>query len=161
MLEIIVTVAIITVIFGLGLPSFLRFQKSFLPAANASRLTHTLTIAARSARLGVENSAWGVYFKYNEVTRVGESITIFAGNSYATRDIKYDRITTLPNGIKFNSVSLSGATPSIGNDHEIVFAVNRGNTTQYGFIEVETDSQKYIVGISVLGIPVFLSISPH
>jgi len=154
LLEILIVTAILIVLFGLGLPSFLHFQESFMPAANASRLAHTLTTASRSARLGVENKAWGVYFNYNETTRAGESITIFAGNSYLSRDTNFDRITTLPSGIKFNSVSLSGAVPSSGNDHEIVFSANRGETTQYGSIEVETADQEFVVTVSSLGIPV-------
>lgn len=83
LLEMVLVIAIIGILSGITLPSYNKFQNS----NNLELATMELVQALRRAQLlslaSSRDSNWGVRLSSGQ-------ITIFKGNSYLTRDVKYD-----------------------------------------------------------------------
>ena len=151
-IELLVTVALIILLFGLGSQVISSIQRT---AVSDSRdLKNILSTAARHARSGIAGSAWGVYLPYDEDTRTTDRIVVFSGASYATRNSTRDIIFIFDSKARFATVSLAGDSPSSGSDHEIVFSLYSGETTQHGSIILESFGKRSTIAISPLGIPV-------
>lgn len=151
-IELIITLGIIALIFSFGTFSLHQAQKKLSINASSNIVMNTITSAARRARNGLNESAWGVYFDYDEVSRTGSQITLFSGDSYALRDTTRDIFYKINDSLVFENVSLSGVLPSTGNDHQIVFTSLSGQTDQYGTITIESYNEQHIISISEEGI---------
>lgn len=154
LVEIVITVAIIAMLFAIGALAVSVASARFAERSAEVKIHDILLTAQRMARSGEADSSWGVYIPYDETSRRTESIVLFAGDSYATRDVSYDIVQPIPNYMRFTSVELQGTNPSDGNDHEIVFERVTGNTDDYGQITIDVYSRTIIVHIFENGLEV-------
>lgn len=154
LIEVLVTVAVLAMIFAIGGITVSVASSRFAERSTAISIHDILSTASGMARDGEQDSAWGVYIPFNETTRIAPSVTIFAGDTYATRDTTLDIIRTIPRYIRFTDVSLLGASPSDGNDHEIIFHKYTGDTDEYGVITVDVFAETMIFDVSSIGIDV-------
>lgn len=152
LIELMVAIGIFAIVVGVSAVSVTQVNKtrSDDPAA---QLENMFATAARHARNGQNGTAWGVYLPYNEVTRVTDEILLFAGASYATRIMAEDIAFPFDDTVTFTSVSISGQNPSVGNDHETVFALFSGETAQYGTVAIEVAEVPYTIVVSPSGFP--------
>lgn len=151
LLEIVLTLGILTLILSLGLGIVSTVQKT-TARQEAKNLELILQTAARRARDGVNSSNWGVYIPYDEETRRAREIIIFSGTSYITRDSTYDIVYPLSSEINFTSFKNSPA--SLGNDHEIVFSYLTGQISAASSLVVDFFGETLTISFSVSGLPV-------
>ncbi len=151
--ETIVVIGILSSIFVVGLQVSTVFE-NVLAARGARQIESVLGTAAQRARSGVNGTNWGVYFAYDNTTRIPTSAIIFSGSTYVSRDVTKDIVFPLSDNLKFTDVSLSGASPSSGNDHEIDFTFLSGSTTQYGSLTISSYASTTQIDIPATGIAV-------
>ncbi len=96
--EMLLVVAIITVITAIGTPLYLSLSNSNQLDAATSLLAQDLYQAQSFSRNRAQDSAWGVAVN-------GQNIVLFSGNSYATRNSANDVIYNVPNGITLGGAS--------------------------------------------------------
>lgn len=154
LVELLLTTAILAIVFALGTGVFSLVQQTAAAASGTVAIEQILGSAARRARSGENGTAWGVYLPYDETTRHTNTITVFSGASYATRTVSRDVSYRFNQGVGFTVVDLSGAGSSAGNDHEVVFAALSGITTQYGSITLDVYGQTFTITITESGVPV-------
>jgi prepilin-type N-terminal cleavage/methylation domain-containing protein len=117
LLEILLVIAMITIIVGIFSPVFTRlFYRNTLDLA-AEDIKTDLYRAKTLARSSENNSNWGVYL-------TNSSSIIFSGSSYAARNTVFDEIQ----GLK-GELIISGL-------NEIVFQKNNGQTLNSGTINL-------------------------
>ena len=153
-IELLVTTAIIVIVFGLGATVYSLMQQAAAAPSGTVALEQILGSAARRARSGAQGTAWGVYLPYDEMTRHTSSITIFSGATYETRAVNQDVIYRFNEGVEFTTVDLSGAASSLGNDHEVTFAALSGQTAQYGYVTLNVYGDIFTITITEDGLVV-------
>lgn len=134
LVEVVVTLGILGVLFGVAGISLAKLQDSIATQTTDREITYILSSAARRARHGARGTDWGVYIPYDLTTRKTTSITVFSGESYATRNTAYDIVYTVSDEIAFTAVDFSGEAPAATNDQEIVFSAMSGQTADYGSV---------------------------
>lgn len=77
LLEVIVTIAILGLIFFLSTSGLSMLQRSFAAQAVDREVTNVLSSAARRARIGMKGGDWGVYIPYDETTRTATTVIVF------------------------------------------------------------------------------------
>lgn len=152
-IELILVIAILLVLFTLGGFALSRFERSVASVSGDREIINAISMAARRARSGESGTAWGVYIPYNETTRSTTTMTIFSGNSYATRTPSRDLSFSVNDNILFTSVDFSGSGTDETNGHEIVFAPLTGATTQYGSVILSWFGNTRTLLINSNGIP--------
>lgn len=150
LLEVVLALGLLAAFLVVGVQVETALQNT-IASRGVRQLNHVLSIAHLRAQHGVNGTAWGVYFAYDESTRVGTQATVFSGTSYATRDTSQDLLFALGRDVRFTNIQLGGATPSGGNDHEIVFSPFSGSTNQYGSITVASFNSTLTWNISSSG----------
>lgn len=101
MIEVLLSVALLALIGGIGVPVYNSFQNRNSLDLAATSHASSLRRAQLQAKNMAGDSSWGV--------RVDSGIiTVFKGNSFVTRDQTYDEIFKIP-----TSISLSGQQESI------------------------------------------------
>lgn len=101
LIEIILTVALLALIGGIGVPVYASFQNRNSLDMAASAYAQSLRRAQTQAMGVVGDSAWGVRADSG-------SITVFKGNNYAARDTAYDEVFTIA-----SSISLAGQQEAV------------------------------------------------
>jgi len=120
--EIIVVVAILSVISTIIIANFFVFQKKtdldngFQEAVAVLKLAQNTTLASEN------NSQYGVYF---DTAVSPNQYILFKGTAYALRDVSFDKIYLLPQTVEFFEISL-------GSGSEVVFDKLTGTTGQSG-----------------------------
>jgi len=152
LIETILTVTILAIVLGAGLVGVSRLYNRFALESGDAAVRRILVTAEREALAGSQGVSWGMYLPYDEETRVTETVIVFAGESYATRQQNLDRTYRFPSSTKFTSVHLSGPVPSDGNDHEVVFRSLTGSTDQYGTISLTILEKVSTITISPEGL---------
>lgn len=132
LLELLLSVAIISLLAGLSLPVYRTLmQKNDLDIA-----TTTTALSLRRAQVLSQavdgDTTWGVK------TQTG-SIVIFKGTSYATRDSTFDETFDVP-----TSISISGTT-------EYVFSKLTGLPQATGTVNLSTESDARTVTMNTKG----------
>ena len=141
LLEIIITLAVISLIAGGTFVIFSSFMTNTYLEDTTQEIVHALRKANTNATARLYDLRWGVYFDDTAL-----SFTFFAGDSYATRSTQYDEVTNLPTSVTFGPISLNGG------GKEIVFTKIVGGTTQYGSLEMRnTNSKQHTLNINQLG----------
>ncbi|MBT3292940.1 prepilin-type N-terminal cleavage/methylation domain-containing protein [Candidatus Peregrinibacteria bacterium] len=87
--EILITLAVFLVMASLSLPYLGDFFRNENAEAHCKRLNQAIYRASYRSNAGENGLSWGVYAS-------GDSYTLFAGDSYATRDTNLDETITLP-----------------------------------------------------------------
>jgi prepilin-type N-terminal cleavage/methylation domain-containing protein len=149
-IEILIVTGIVTIFAFAGFSAVTSFQRTVADLGLKDVETILLSAGNRS-RSGAEGTDWGVYFPYDEETRQTDSVVIFSGSSYDTRNTDKDVVLGFNDSLRFVNVSLSGEAYSTGNDHEVVFSLYSGNTDEYGQILLESYSATTTINVSKHG----------
>ncbi|MCR4311871.1 MAG: hypothetical protein NUV56_01170 [Candidatus Uhrbacteria bacterium] len=153
-LEIVMSMAILAIIFSIAATGISRLQRTSANISSDHDIMGALTLAARRARSGRDNTSWGVYIPYNETSRLTTSLVVFSGTSYAARDTNKDITLSVNEHILFTAVDFSGSSPDVTNSHEIIFAQYSGATAQYGSLTLEWYGVENTIAIDAHGVPV-------
>jgi type II secretory pathway pseudopilin PulG len=136
LLEVLSTIAIIMILFGISLPVYSSMQFSS-DVDNAVKITvSTLRSAQAQAMAGLEDSQWGIRAN-------GGVITLFRGDSYASRVAGYDLDYTLPGGVGVSGVG------------EVVFSKVTGNPSTTGTINFSKYDSSGQITINAKGIQTY------
>jgi len=100
LIETILSLFIVGVITALSIPPFLNYQISHDTSQVVSQLSSHIRYAQSNAMLGVADSQWGIHFTEN-------SMVLFSGSTYLTRNASLDEVIYLPGSVRF------GVTPDI------------------------------------------------
>lgn len=103
LIEVLLSVTIITMLVGLSLPVYETFVRRNDLDLTAQTLSSSIRRAATYARAVNGDSTWGIRF-------MSSSVTLFKGAAYATRDTAFDETIPIP-----ASMSLTGTS-------EVLFA---------------------------------------
>ena len=98
LLEMLLSVAIIGMLAGLSVPVYESFNRRNDLDITAQTVTAMLRRAAAYARLGQNDSAWSVAIQSN-------TITLFRGLDYATRNTAYDETASIPGSVTPSGMS--------------------------------------------------------
>ena len=98
LLEMILVMGIITIIMAVSVPLYASLSNRNQLQVSASLLAQDLYQAQINSRAQQADSTWGVAIN-------GQTITLFAGNSYASRDTSQDVDYTVPSAIKLSGDS--------------------------------------------------------
>jgi len=150
LVELLVSIGLFAVIILVTMPSVSKLGDS-RAVEPADELAALFTSAGRNARNGSNASSRGIYLPYDVGTRLTDEVVLFSGNSYALRDASEDIIFDFDDATTFDSVLLSGAGPSSGDDREAVFQALTGETSQYGTITLTFRGETRIVNVSPSG----------
>lgn len=141
LLEIILVVAALAIMTVGTFTIFSSFITNTYVDNTAQEIIYSLRKANTNAIARLHDLRWGVYFD-----DMAKSFTLFAGESFATRNTQYDAVTNLPASMSFPQISLNGS------GKEVVFRKIAGDTTQYGFLKVRsTGEQERTITINQLG----------
>lgn len=132
LLEILLSVAAMTILSGLSIPVFrTMLTKNDLDIATVTT-AQTLRRAQILSQAVAGDTSWGVKVQSG-------SITLFKGTSYAARDSSFDEVFDVP-----GSITTSGTS-------EIVFTKFSGDPQTTGTISLSTDSDSSNVVINGKG----------
>lgn len=129
LLEILLSVAIITILAGFTIPIEYRVLTRYQLSEGAAKITSALHTAQLRAKAGERGTAWGV-------SLATETVTIYSGESFAARNTTVDEIVDLPAGVGMTSTmstdihfqKISGAPT---HDATITIANDTGTKTLY------------------------------
>lgn len=121
LIEVLLSVVIISILAGLSLPVYRSFQSRTDLELNTQNVAEMLRRATIYARAMNGNSDWGVAIS-------GNTATVFKGTSYAARDTTADETATIP-----SNITTSGLT-------EVVFSKFTAAPSSPGNITL-TDTQ--------------------
>ena len=153
LLDTILALGLLAALFLIGFQADTIMQ-TVLAGRGARQVESVLGTAALRARSGLNGTNWGVYFAYDNTTRIATQAVLFSGTTYASRDVTRDIVFPFGRSLKFSNVSLSGVAPSSGNDHEIDFTFLTGQTAQYGSITIQSYASTTQIDIPAIGIAV-------
>jgi type II secretory pathway pseudopilin PulG len=103
LIEIVLTMAIITILAGLATPFYMTVQTKNDFEITVSTTAHKIRRAQFLAQSGDKDSDWGISI-------ANEEITLFVGENYTSRNSNYDEIYLLP-----PTIEVSGLTELIFN----------------------------------------------
>jgi prepilin-type N-terminal cleavage/methylation domain-containing protein len=98
LLEVLLSVAIIGIISGIGIPVFQSFQVSNDMGVTTSTVIQTLRRAQLLAQANDRDSQWGIKAQSG-------SITLFKGDSYIARDTSADEVYTTPASLQYSGLT--------------------------------------------------------
>jgi prepilin-type N-terminal cleavage/methylation domain-containing protein len=119
LIEVLLSVTILAMLVGLSLPVYETFVRRNDLDLTAQATVSAIRRAEAYSRSVNQDSQWGIEL-------VAPGITVFKGDTYATRDAAFDEIIMLP-----NSISVSGIS-------EIVFAKLSATPNATGTISFTT-----------------------
>lgn len=140
LVELLIVIAIVTIVAGLSVPFIQSFQTSTDLYTHAVTINRNLRRAQQQAIAGQNASAWGVYFD-----TAGNDITLYQGTDYLSRNQDYDFVTSFPPRFflsndftdDINFAAYSGRPNSIGtatiasqNNESFTISVNNAGVIQ-------------------------------
>lgn len=115
LLEVLLSVAILGIIAGISLPIMASFNGRNDLDVTTQSIAMQLRRASTYSRGANSDSQWGVHAQ-------SDSVTLFRGTTYASRDTSYDETTPIP-----NSFTISGI-------NDVIFSKVDGSPTSSGSI---------------------------
>src|SRR3989338_2714331 len=94
LIELIVIIGILAMLMVVAIPAFRIFQRESNLAGEAEEVASALRLAQSKTLASEGASQYGVYFNTSSVPH---SYTLFKGQSYASRDLSFDKIYNLSN----------------------------------------------------------------
>jgi Tfp pilus assembly protein FimT len=113
LLETILVIALVVGIAGMSAPLYQSFQVRNELDVTANTIVQSMRRAQALSQSGEQDSEWGVYM-------ASETVTLFKGASYITRDAGFDELFSVKDALVFTGVQevvfdkLTGNTDSIG-----------------------------------------------
>ena len=132
-IETLLTLTMLTVIAGIGVPIFQSLQVNNDLNIATNTLVQSLRKAQTHAQAVDGDKNWGVYIQ-------NQNIIIFKGSSYAERDIDFGESFTFPSSITFTGLS------------EILFSRFSGETQNIGTITLTTPNASKQITINSKGV---------
>ena len=132
LLEILLVIGIISILLVLVVPISLDFYKNQEIETQTQFLIQTLRKAQLEAMSGELDSSFGVSIS-------SQNYTLFKGNSYTSRDIRYDETFDLPEIIQPSGIS------------EVVFSKSEGKPSVTGNLILSNNSNTKIININLMG----------
>ncbi|MEK7607276.1 MAG: type II secretion system protein [Patescibacteria group bacterium] len=135
LLEVLLSVAILSLLAGIGAPIFQSFQTRNALDITATEIAQNIRRAQALSRASEGDTTWGAFIQNGQVT-------LFKGASFATRDTDYDETIDLSSSITPSGVS------------EIVFSKLTGLPSATGTITLtsNTNETRNII-INAQGVP--------
>ncbi len=124
MTEIILVIAIFSILIAASIPFYQSFQISYELDSAVDELVQNLRRAQNLAKSSKGDSTYGLYF----VSGSGGEYTLFRGDDYASRNSSYDEIYSFSDNL-FLSYSLGGG-------QELVFSKVRGLPDNTGTVSI-------------------------
>ncbi|MBU4315362.1 type II secretion system GspH family protein [Patescibacteria group bacterium] len=152
LLEIVIVIGILLMLMTIIFSS-VRIANDSLRAKTHQEIYTQLLSASRRARDGAYNSDWGLYFSNDPITHEAESLTLYAGENYATRDTQYDLVTEIDSSIIFSNITLVDVNPFTGNGNEVTFEAFSGDPHQVGSMTLTTGTRQTIISLDSTGVP--------
>ncbi len=121
LIEVLLVMGLLAIVVGVSFPIYQQTQNQNAAILAANAIEQSVHRAVMLARAGQQDGNWGVRV-------VSGSVTLFQGDSYATRDADYDESYDIPSTVTFS------ATP------EMVFDKNTGFTGSDQTIAVSSAS---------------------
>lgn len=121
LIELLIVVAIGTLIFASAAPLAGRFQADSQVNEMAALLSEDLRLVAQDSQSGWQDASYGIKF-------LPGRYLVYRGSSYASRDITQDRVVSLANNLSFDLLLNSQGD-------EIAFD-RRGLTQSFGMIKI-------------------------
>ena len=103
--ELLVIVAILVILTGLAVPTFLHFREESDLNNSAEEIINILRMAQNKTLASEGASQWGVYFA---TSTSPHQYALFQGNSYESRATSSDEIHKLPQAVEIYEISLWG-----------------------------------------------------
>lgn len=128
-MEIIIVIAIITIIIGVSTTVYSNFRSSYNLDFSVSGIIQAARLAQANAQKIRGDSAWGIEI-YND------KVVVFNGSNYGARDMALDQSISLPGGIIVSGLN------------EVIFTRLSGNTTNTGTITI-TNNEGSTKNISI------------
>lgn len=142
LIELIVVIAVIGIIAGIGFTVQGRFLVDTYLDTNTDQIAQALRIAQTRAMTGFNDDSWGVYFD-----DINNKIVLFKGTTYATRDTSFDVETQFPTALSLSSISLNGG------GSEIVFDKLTGASSKYGSVQLSNNiNESNTISVSATGL---------
>src|SRR6266702_78805 len=95
LIEMVLSVGIVTLLAGLSLPVYLSFQSGNDLTTTTETVADTLRRAETYVRANSGDSQWGVDFRPG-------GVTLFQGATYASRNTAFDEPVTIPGDVTVN-----------------------------------------------------------
>lgn len=108
--ELLVIVAILVILTGLAIPTFLHFREESDLNDSAEEIINTLRVAQNKTLASEGASQWGVYFN---TSTSPHQYTLFQGSSYGSRTTSSDEIHKLPQTVEIYEISLWGGNTAL------------------------------------------------
>ena len=123
--SLIVSIAIIGILFTVSIPVFNSFYKKSDLREGTEMVIGAVKLALTRTLASQGESQWGVYF-----TNLSEpdSFILFKGPDYSTRETSEDRVYYVPEETEFTDMDVNGTTT------EVVFERVTGTTNNFGSI---------------------------
>jgi prepilin-type N-terminal cleavage/methylation domain-containing protein len=121
--EVLVVMGILVLFLALSIPTLRVFQRSSHLESIADEVISTLRVAQSNTLASEGGFQYGVYF---DVT-IPHQYILFQGQSYATRDVGEDKVTTLQKTVEISLLLLGGG-------NEVVFERITGKTSNQGTV---------------------------
>ena len=130
LIELLASLAIMIVIFALGIPVALNFYKVYQLNSETDFLVALLENSRNSALININESDNGVYIGSNE-------FVIFQGDDYGTRDVSQDQAFS-----KSTAITISGAGEVVfeslsGRTASTTLTISNGASTKFIYINEE------------------------
>lgn len=103
--EFLVIVAILVILTGLAVPTFLHFREESDLNDSAEEIVNALRVAQNKTLTSEGASQWGVYFT---TSTVPQQYTLFKGNTYQSRVASFDETYRLPRSVEIYELSFGG-----------------------------------------------------
>ncbi|MFA9288630.1 MAG: Tfp pilus assembly protein FimT/FimU [Weeksellaceae bacterium] len=132
MIEILLSIAIVTLIAGMTAPIYQRLQVTNSVKVTSQLIAEKLRRAQQLSMAAQNDSQWGVYIGTG-------NIVIYKGSTYATRDQSFDETTVIP-----TSNNVSGIT-------DLRFTKLTGLPSSTGFISVTQNTDSSTITINSVG----------
>lgn len=131
LIEIIVSIAILSVLLTIGVSGFVIFKKTSDLDNGAQEFVSSLRSAQNKTLLSNNYSQYGIYL---DSSVFPNRYILFQGDSYALRTPSADKIYLLNNSLEFNDISLGGGS-------EIVFEKLTGASQENGSISIRLKAE--------------------
>jgi prepilin-type N-terminal cleavage/methylation domain-containing protein len=124
-IELLIVIALVVIIAGMSVSFYSRFLTQNAVANTVDQLVGELRKAQLYSMMGRQNGTWGVAYNSNK-------ITLFQGNTFATRNTAFDELFNINTNISitgFSELTFTKATGTPSASPTIVVAGNNNSKT--------------------------------
>lgn len=138
--ELLIVMSILVMLVSVSLPLSSNFQTKSALNESSSLVVQMLRTANIRAMSAIDNANHGVYFEINPTSF--DRVILYEGDSYATRNLDYDRIQNIDNALYFLNSNFNEINGSV----DINFSKDNGLPNNIGELTLLhlTNGQKNI-----------------